>query len=214
MSDIFEMTQKVSPLYDQPIIERKNLFVCPVCKKEYKTENGATKHMAEKNCYDFADVFGDTVIEEDAYIVMKENGIRFAHRKAFRGSRIYKSSIRYILSCREHKIDAPDIFFKWLVKTLRCSDKPLLIMSRGQDEGYIRKYRVWLHKNPNLIDPVFAQRHEDDLCSDPLFFIRSLERAHITFDHIFDSEKLKEAASSLPFDYTARMEKLYEQVNN
>lgn len=211
MCDDLQIIKEIAPLYKQPMIETKDGFQCPVCKKVLKTENGMAKHMAKQDCYSFSAIFGGTRIEDDAWELMRAAGVRFMSRKAFRASKVYSSAVRFVIYCNKNKVDQIGAFYSWIETTLK-TDKVNFVLSRIKNDDALLKFRVFLLKNPSLIDETFAKKHHSDLIEDPNFFIRSLEKAQISFETIFKSDELSEFASNLQGDYAIRMEALYEKV--
>ncbi len=206
-------------LYQSELIEHTNgTFECPVCNKIYKRKTSAVKHYAKQDCYSTFDLFADTPYEESAFglyesIIAEQNPRARTNLKAFRKSKMYSSAVRFITFCYMNEVDDFGLYYSYL-KTIKNYSIPNAILTQGLNEENLRDYRIFLHQHPRYVDSKeFWDRHSEQLLNDEDFFIRSLEKAHITLYSVKARKKALDMVDKLPIGYQFRMGELMDKVD-
>ena len=203
-------------LYDNGAQMMGGVYVCPVCNKQYKSKNGADKHIAKRDCYDLKHLFGGTATELKGYALYKELLPEAkVDIRTYRKSPYYNSTIRFhIFSNLNDLHDQKESYLTWLNEFKGC-DKINTLMKAAIKESNLREFRLFLQKYPRFIDSdTFYSRFKGDLVKDGKFFIRSLEKAKVSLHYIVqrDDFPFEEVMENLDPEYQIRFEDLANKV--
>lgn len=184
----------VSDLYKNPPIRTSDGFQCPVCRKVYKKESSVVSHMEKEDCFDAKSLFSGTLIESKAYalykaIVAEKNEKARVSLKTFKKSPMYAPVVRFTAFASVHQVKEYDLYFAWLGSIFK-SGSPNKILSEGLKVSRLREYRLVLQKNNWIDTDDYLEKYRDDLIADNNFFIRSIEKGLIHFNHPFVVERL------------------------
>ena len=195
--DIVKTVNDVAALYQSGLIESDGCYQCPVCKKEYKNLKSAQKHIEKQDCFKVQDLFEGTAHEDNAYVMFKEilattNPAARSSIHIFRKSKMYGPVVRFIVFCSYHDVDDRGLYYTWLNEIVGIK-YPNKILSEAIKESRLREFRKFLYSNPSLVDSAsYVDKYKQDLIDDQKFFIRSIEKAHVTVQYL--------ANSDFPFD--------------
>lgn len=129
---------------------------------------------------------------------------------SFRKSNMYNGCIQFLLFCLLHDIDDVGLYYGYL-NEIRSMKYPNLIFSKGVDEAYLRDYRIFLQRNPRLIDSARFYEVNEDIIDDE-FLVRSLEKSHIALDFVSKNDKLCNMVEHLPIGLMQRFISLLDKV--
>lgn len=213
MTDIVKLSNDVSYLYESGLIENEDgTHTCPVCKKKYKNKKSAQKHLDKQDCYKIQDLFGGTEFEKQAFHLFKEilastNPSARTTVSTFRKSKSYSQIVRFILFTSYHDVYDKGLYYSWLndIIGIRYMTK---ILSEGIKESRLREFRRWLQSHPSYIDSeTFLDRYKEDLIEDQHFFIRSIEKGHVSIEYLSKSNDFPfdEICANLYQDYYQRL---------
>lgn len=207
MTDIVRLVNDVSHLYEQGLIVNEDAtFTCPVCKKTYKQHGSAQKHLEKQECYRLHDLFENTEYEKQGSLFFREimssvNPRARVTLSTFRKAKLYAPVIRFILFTSYHDVLDKGLYYSWLDEIVNIKHTTK-ILSEGIKESRLREFRKWLQSNPSFIDSeTFLDRYGNDLIEDQHFFIRSIEKGHVSASYLAESD-------DFPFDEVCG--KLYE----
>ena len=182
----------VSKLYDQPIQETVDGFICPVCNKKYKYKKSLTNHVNKQDCYTFVDLFQDTVSEEymkecfDALVEEFKIKKKKQPMEQFRKSRYYKPIAKLLVYWSRNKCDLDLIVYYMLFCEKKIKYNSLVQMIyMATDDKYLREFRKFLYNNEEYINSESFVTANWDYLYRPSFMIRSLERADVGVNYLF-----------------------------
>jgi uncharacterized C2H2 Zn-finger protein len=202
----------VDSLYEKGPHHTAGGYECPACGKTYKTSSGAIKHMSKKDCYSLVDLFKATMTEMKAYSLYKNllsmlgkdsnNDIR-----GFRKSPYYNGCIRFHLMTVMNSVNETQ-YRDWLIEIKGLGTIPKLL-STSIKPTTLKDFRIFLQAFDQFIDSEsFYRKSSEMLIKDPQFFLRSLEKSHISLKWLLanDSFPFEEVMNSLPLDDQMRFE--------
>lgn len=206
-----KMTNDIDSLYDESLINTNNKgeYICPVCGKTAKKLSTITKHMELRDCHSYHQIFADTIVEQQArvnYNAYMDVNLSVA---MFRKNKSYKIMCRIVLFCITHEVHNILQYMKFCSKQNEMLGYVEKVLT---SEKTLKRYRLYLQKNPEMVDDDFFKRNIDNFLTDELFFVRSIEKSHITFEHAINNEKTATMLSLLPIGYAERLEEFYGEV--
>lgn len=196
--DVVRSINDVSVLYEGGVVEENGVYSCPVCNKEFKSLGWAQKHVDKQDCYDMRSLFSGTEHELKGYelfksIVSESNQKARVNLSIFKKSKSYSPILRFILFCTVHEIKDIGLYYSWISYSTN-NDMMNFVLSHGIKEQTLRDHRIFLLKNEEYVNSEsFYMKYRDDLLNDGLFFIRSIEKAHIGIKYLSTRE-------DFPFD--------------
>lgn len=219
MTDIVKLVNDVSSLYQEGLLKEDGGYVCPVCKKKYKQLGSAHKHLDRQDCYTVKDLFSGTEYENNAYVFFQSvmSGVNPSARitkQIFVKSKSYSSFVRFILFTSYHDVVDKGLYYSWLheIVGLKHVNK---ILSEALKETRLREFRKFLQKNSELIDSEsFVDKYRDDLIEDQHFFIRSIEKSHVSVAYLSSCAEFPfdEVCGSLYDDYYLRLMEIVDAL--
>lgn len=217
--EIIKTMNEVTELYARGLNETDEGWECPVCKKVYKRKPAADKHIDKMDCYRLQDVFDDTEYEHLAKelwasVMAHEHPRMRTTRNVFRKNRMYGPFLRFILYTTLNQVMDKGLYFSWLneIAGYKYTNK---ILAEGVKDDQLRAYRIWLQKHPDYIDSeTFIERHGQQLVDDPHFFIRSVEKSHVSIEALDKCQgfPLASVVHELPIDYWNRLDFILSQL--
>lgn len=206
-NDVEQIYQKgiVSPAYSS-----SGKYQCSVCEKFFSTETGAARHFAKQACYTIRNVFEGTITENQLYEIYKNlakvAGDYCLSRVRFRSSRFYSITGKFFLYCYNNKVGDIGGYLEYLIMK-EGGDNYFHILSLGQRDSVLRRYRLRRVKNPDLeAVQAFLRENEERVYSDPSFTLRSLERGDLTLSELEGRIDWDEFMNSLSDAETTRLE--------
>lgn len=220
MSEAFKIFNDIEEQYNVPPIKTEDRWVCPVCKKEFKTETGVRKHMEKKFCFTYQTLLKDTLLEIKVYQMYKTliaayNENAKVSLKSFRKSKFYASVSKFVIFCQIHEVKDAIKYLEWL--NWFCGWNHMnALLSNGIKESNVRNYRLYLQASEDIDSETFYDRYKTGLVTDPAFLTRSIEKSLISIRFLakqedFDFENIME---NLPLDYQNRITEIIEHVIN
>lgn len=216
--DIIKQIKDPDSLYQGNLIDHDDGRIeCPVCHAMYKRRKSAEKHFAKQDCYSVLDLFADTPYEEAALelyqsIISEKNPRARTTLQSFRKSNSYSSVVRFCAFCYANEVDDFGLYYSYM-EVIRNFTIMNAALANAINEETLREFRIFLHQNYRYVDSkTFWDRHGEQLLEDDDFFIRSLEKAHITLNSVAMRKKAKDKASELPIGYQLRMVDLTDKV--
>lgn len=193
--DIDPMLNTISSLYEGKELIRDysaDTIICPVCKKAYKNQKSAEKHLEKRECFRPADVFGWTWVEREAFDLaaeIKETG-RFS-LAIFRKSSLYLAANRFVIFCSAEEVIDPLLYYAY-VRDVHIGKRvqPARVLQVAVDESKaIHGYRGWIQQHPEHNahnDEVFLQRlkHLDEEANVPATIVGGISRGHVSLSFL------------------------------
>lgn len=187
----------IEAIYDgKEIFELKGVFICPVCKKEYKREKAAITHLAEQGCYNIKTLIRGTFHEELARKMYTSIMADIAPNArtgmmSFRKNKMFAPVARYVMFCSIYEVKQTELYFAW-IRDVRGYKHANAVLSNGIKHETLGKYRLWLREHPEYIEnDKFVSRYDDIINPDsedydPHFLIRSIEKSHVSIEYFLD----------------------------
>lgn len=208
----------INALYEQDLIFNGEKYACPVCKKEYKSEKRARKHLDKQDCFSYVDLLKNTLLEIKIFQLYKDliasvNPRARATLQSFRKGTFYRSTSKFVIFCHIHEVKVMEDYITWLNQE-KGFDMIQKILSQGIKESTLREYRSYQRKNEQIASEPFYEKYRDDLIEDGQFLTRSLEKSHISIRYLAtrDDFPFEEILSNLPRDYQNRVEGIASEV--
>ncbi len=205
-------------------------FECSVCRKKYKREGAAQKHVDKQDCFKYQDMFQGTLVEPILFDLFQQSMVTDSHGKfiatltKFRKSSSYTIYAKFWLFCFRNNMSTIQInhFFCYLIdesfrKYNSYEGKKLFssaIISKGTNETSLVEYRkACINGNcTHDISNEFYEKYEETLGKDVTFTIRSLERGDITYKVLFDNIDFDEFVEKLSMAEQKTLESFLETV--
>lgn len=183
----------INELYNQPVLETRNGWMCPVCEKEYKRRTFLNKHLESKKCHSIVDVFKNTetemfgleayqFIQEEHTFIRKINSL-----SQFRRSKLYKPIMESIVFWSQNKgsMHQFKFYILWCTRLVRSNTDLYKAIYSSKQEKNLKEFRLFLQrKTPHVIDSErFHNINKDKLLNDNWFLLRSIERADISLEY-------------------------------
>lgn len=207
-----KLLNDIDELYNVDIRHHQTLrggYICPVCDKSYANETTFIKHLEQKSCYNLKSVIADTEIENLAYEwyleVIEGDAKRATYNvSTFRKDRRYKSFAQTVIFCLKNQ-ERRLIQFLAYMMLVRNYKQLGSALSNMRKESNLREFRMYLQKTDDIDDEQFVSQYYEDLISDHLFLVRSLERAHLSI-HTFMEWDVEEIMTEMAIDYKERIQ--------
>lgn len=209
----------VSEIYeDKEVVENGDgTFSCPVCGKGYKLRKPAQRHLDKRDCHSIQDIFGGTAYEEKAFMFYKnicaaKNSRARPSMSSFRKSNMYKNTVSYVVSCIVNEVDHGMMYsFLEEIVGMRFPNK---IMKEGQDMKWVKEYRAFIHKHPEVSDSKeFFKQYKDVLKEDDDFLMSSIEKAKISMGFVERTPSLCRKVEAFPLGYRMQVLDILEAID-
>lgn len=209
-----KIMNSVDAMYDVTLVPLKNgINLCPVCGKTFAKFWALERHFAQKNCHTLRDVAKGTLTELRAYQLYKDvisevNPKARISLKTFIKSKFYNQFVRLSMFCTLHEITDVLAYLDWLNQIKNLTNLPTLLKV-GIEEQSMREFRLFSHSCDLMGSAKFFERFKDELESDDLFFIRSIEKAKISIYWLaMNHPDFDGRMNRLPVDYQNRIMEL------
>jgi hypothetical protein len=200
-------------IYSGDLVEKDGIYICPVCKKEYKRECAAIKHFESRVCFQYKDIYSGTIMEQEFYKMHKKFSAIEGHRglsiQRFRNSRYYTSIAKLYVFCSNNNINFAD-YFDYLIHEFRFDPLNSLV-AKGCKESQLRLFREEAQEYTNEHkDERFYNANVEWLGEDSTRTLRALERGDISINYLFNKVDYDEFLDKLSRIQFTRLEKIIE----
>lgn len=215
----FKTMNDIDALYDKPLQESSEGFLCPVCSKVYKTIAGAQKHLERRDCANLKALYSGTVSEMTGYKVYKDlvselnpkSKVTFA---SFVKSNAYNSTMRYVTFVNYHGMSQYEIeYANWILFTKKFKTVNQ-VLSVAIKTPTLNEFKVFLHQSDMIDSAKYFNQHKERLKEDPNFLVRSIEKCKMSVMYLAENEEASSMVHSLDTDYYARVIDVVEMVLN
>lgn len=191
----------VSIIFD----DEDEVYRCPVCAKEYRSQQAAHRHLSRQRCHSVASHFQHTHLEQAIYNLYVDicvvNDIQHAASlPTFRPRKEYEAIATFFLFCIENGVRDPTQYAEYAMA--RDNDKNAYhALAIAQKKSSLLTYRKFLVQNPNFIPSErYFDENETQLKSDLGFVCQSVEMANIALGFLFakmDINNLYQTATTM-----------------
>lgn len=211
LDEIYKDGLKPSSLVD-------GAFECSVCGKIYKRKNAGERHVHEKSCFKYTDMFQKTLVEPLLYKMFElatyhdsNNRTRAPTLTRFRKSSLYTIISKFWLFCFRNNMSNATMlhYFNYLIEeSMRRYNSYEIkrqyssaIISQGTCESSLKDYRTECAKGlcSIVMSQDFYEKNSKELGQDIAFTLRALERGDITCDVLFNKIDFDEFSDRLSF---------------
>ena len=212
----------VDKLYQDALIESDDGYKCNVCGKVYKKLKSAQDHISKQDCYNALDLFKNTQNEVGGFKLFRDvlsrlNPSARISITIFRRSPSYGLCVKTFIFCNINGLSEQMMleYAVWLetrkkVKTLNG------IMTYIKNENNLKDFRCFCRINHEILinSKPYLRKYEDELKTDSLFLVRSLEKALISIHYLLNNTDwfTDSFVESLPLEYQERIMAIVDEV--
>ena len=180
----------IDEIYKNGFIERDDLFICSVCKREYKRRSSVVKHMSHTKCHSYRQIFEGSPVEQKLFSLYKttcaiENKQGYTFRK-FKKSSFYTKFAKWYMFCLNNNIKNINNFYEYALSKIK-TDMVMKALEFSMKESFLKEYLYTCRRGTDIIrSERFFNMFEGYIKENTSFVLRSLEKGDIDVVTLFE----------------------------